>query len=118
MYLVPDTAVDKLWCTGIQFQIKEKNTGDFIFLGGVTTEIDGKKTVGGKSVVYPKTLDAEKKYGEWNKIEIIVQNGIIIQKLNGKTVNKTQNPSVNSGRILLQYEGYPIDFKNIIIKKL
>lgn len=118
MYLVPDTAIDKLWCTGIQFQIKQNSTGDFVFLGGVTTEIDGKKTTAGKSINYSKILDAEKEYGKWNKVEIIVQNGTIIQKLNGKTVNKAQNPSVNSGRISLQYEGFPIDFRKIKIIKL
>lgn len=118
MYLVPDTAIDKLWCTGIQFQIKQNCSGDFVFLGGVTTEIDGKKTTAGKSVNYSKMTNAEKEYGKWNKIEIIFQNETIIQKLNGRIVNKAKNPSVNSGKISLQYEGYPIDFRNIKIVKL
>ena len=118
MYLVPDTAKDMLWCTGIQYQIKEKSTGDFIFLGGVTAEIDGKKTTAGKSMVYPKTQEAEKLVGKWNKLEITVRNGTIVQKLNGKVVNTAKNPSVTSGRVLLQYEGYPVDFKKIIVQEL
>ncbi len=115
MYLVPDTAKDMLWCTGIQYQIKEKSTGDFIFLGGVTAEIDGKETTAGKSMAYPKIQEAEKPVGKWNKLEITVRNGTIVQKLNGKIVNTAKNPSVTSGRVLLQYEGYPVDFKNIIV---
>lgn len=118
MYLIPDTAIDKLWCTGIQYQIKQNCSGDFIFLGGVTAKIDGKQTTAGKSMVYSKILEAEKAYGKWNKIEIIFQNQTIIQKLNGKIVNEARNPSVKTGRISLQYEGFPIDFKNIKITKL
>lgn len=118
MYLVPDTAVDKLWCTGIQFQLKQDCTGDFVFLGGVTSEMDGIKTTAGKSVNYSKTTNAEKAHGKWNKVEIIFQNETIIQKLNGKIVNIAKKPSVTSGRILLQYEGYPIDFRNIKIINL
>lgn len=118
MYLVPDTAHNALWPAGIQFQIKQNSTGDFIFLGEITAEIAGKKTEAGKSVVYQKILDSEKKYGKWNKIEIIVKDGVITQKLNNKIVNKAVNPSVKSGHILLQYEGYPIDFKNVTIEKL
>ena len=118
MYLVPDTARDMLWCTGIQYQIKPQYTGDFIFLGGVTAEINGQKTQPGKSVSYPKILEAEKSPGQWNKIEIIYHDGSILQKLNGKVVNKAAHPSVTHGRILLQYEGYPIDFRKIVITEL
>ena len=118
MYLVPDTARDMLWCTGIQYQIKPHYTGDFIFLGGVTAEINGQKTQPGKSVSYPKILEAEKSPGQWNKIEIIYHDGSILQKLNGKVVNKAAHPSVTHGRILLQYEGYPIDFRKIVITEL
>ena len=39
------------------------------------------------------------------------------QRLNGKLVNKGTESSVNQGRILLQYEGFPIDFRKITIKK-
>ncbi|MHB9055882.1 MAG: 3-keto-disaccharide hydrolase [Paludibacteraceae bacterium] len=118
MYLVPDTASDILWPAGIQFQIKKGFSGDFIFLNGVTAEIDGKKTIPGKSIVYNRIAENEKEVGKWNRIEILVKNGIITQKLNGKIVNRAKNPSVLSGRILLQYEGYPVDFRKIKIKKL
>ena len=115
MYLVPDSAKDKIWCAGIQFQIKPEKTGDFIFLEGITAEINGEKTIAGKSMTYPKIKATEKSLGKWNKIKIIVRKNEIYQYLNGKLVNKAKNPSVQSGRILLQYEGFPIDFRNIII---
>ncbi len=113
MYLVPDTVKDEFWPAGIQCQIKQGYTGDFIFLNNVTAHIHGKETTAGKSVIYTRFADAEKPAGQWNKVEITFRNGVITQKLNGKTVNKAENPSLSSGRILLQYEGYPIDFRRI-----
>ena len=117
MYLVPAETPDVLWPKGIQFQIKEGATGDFVFLQEVTLNINGKKTEAGKSVVSKRFSDAEKPIGEWNKIVVISKNGKITQKLNGKLVNQGIESTVTEGRILLQYEGFPIDFRKVNIKK-
>lgn len=118
MYLVPSSAPDTLWPRGIQFQIKEGATGDFVLLQEVTLQINGKITVPGKSVAVARFADAEKPFGEWNIIVITSVNGKIKQELNGKLVNEGVEASVSEGRILLQYEGYPIDFRKIVIEKL
>jgi len=118
MYLVPKSAKDTLWPQGIQFQIKEGSTGDFILLQNVTLEQNGARNEPGRSVVVSKSENAENAAGEWNKIEIRVKKGSIKQYLNGRLVNEGRYPSVTKGRILLQYEGYPIDFRNIEIQKL
>ncbi|WP_372773340.1 DUF1080 domain-containing protein [Mangrovibacterium sp.] len=118
MYLVPETAKDTIWPQGIQFQIKEGATGDFILLKNVTIEKNGERNDPGASVVLPKDIAAENKPGEWNQITIRVEDGKISQYLNGRLVNEGQQASVKKGRILLQYEGFPIDFKNIHILKL
>ncbi|MEO8253586.1 MAG: DUF1080 domain-containing protein [Flavobacterium sp.] len=117
MYLVPSETPDVLWPKGIQFQIKEGATGDFVFLQNVTLTINGTKTEPGKSVVAKRFADAEKTIGEWNTIVITSKNGVISQKLNGKLVNKGIESSVTEGRVLLQYEGFPIDFRKVSIKK-
>ena len=118
MYLVPKSAKDTLWPQGIQFQIKEGATGDFILLQNVTLEKDGTRNEPGRSVAISKNENAENTAGEWNTIEILVENDLIKQYLNGKLVNEGRYPSVTKGRILLQYEGYPIDFRSIEITKL
>ncbi|MBD0725012.1 hypothetical protein B6A10_07460 [Flavobacterium sp. L1I52] len=118
MYLVPSETPDFLWPKGIQFQIKEGASGDFVLLQEVTLNINGTKTEAGKSVVSKRFADAEKPIGEWNKLQVISKNGVITQKLNGKLVNKGIESSVTEGRILLQYEGYPIDFRKVCIKKI
>jgi hypothetical protein len=117
MYLVPAETPDVLWPKGIQFQIKEGATGDFVLLQEVTLNINGTKTEPGKSVVAKRFADAEKAIGEWNKLEVTSKNGVITQKLNGKLVNKGIESSVTEGRVLLQYEGFPIDFRKVNIKK-
>ncbi len=118
MYLIPNDAEDMIWPMGFQFQIKKGATGDFIFLHQVTMELGGERTTPGNSEVFGRMKDATHPIGEWNTIEIIYKNGKIIQKLNGKLVNKGKNPSITNGRILLMYEGYPIDFRNVSIKEL
>ena len=113
MYLVPKEAPDKLWPKGIQFQIKKGATGDFILLQEISLEIKGKRTEPGKSVVVSRFEDAANPIGEWNTIVITSVNGTIKQELNGKLVNEGMMPTVSSGRILLQYEGFPIDFRRV-----
>ena len=107
-----------LWPKGIKFQIKKDTTGDFILLNEVTLEIKGVKTAPGKSVVANKFKDAANSIGEWNTIVITSKNGKIRQELNGKLVNKGKKSSVQEGRVLLQYEGFPIDFRKVEIKTL
>ena len=118
MYLVPTSTPDTLWPKGIQFQVKEGATGDFVLLQNVVLEVKSKKTEAGKSVVSARFDDAEKPYGEWNKVVITSLHGNIKQKLNGKLVNEGTQVEVSEGRILLQYEGYPIDFRKVLVRKL
>lgn len=117
MYFVPNNTPDELWPEGIQYQIKEGSTGDFILLKNVTLDVKGEKVGPGASVVSQNFFNAAKPIGQWNTIEVIVKNGTIIQKLNGQLINEGKNPSVTSGRILLQYEGFPIDFRKIELTK-
>ena len=118
MYLVPNNTPDELWPKGIQFQIKEGATGDFILLKDVTLEVKGEVAGPGASVVSKRFADAEKALGEWNTLVVTVKDGKVTQELNGQLVNEGSNPSVSGGRILLQYEGFPIDFRKVEILKL
>jgi hypothetical protein len=119
MYLVPKETPDELWPKGIQFQIKEGGaTGDFVLLQEVTLTINGIRTQPGKSVVAKRFQEAENPINEWNTLVITSNNGTITQELNGKLVNEGINSSVIKGRVLLQYEGFPIDFRKVEIIKL
>lgn len=118
MYNIPLDASDKIWPKGIQFQIKEKTTGDFIFLDQVAAKVNGKLIEAGASVVSPKFLANENPYGEWNTVVVKSFNGKIKQYLNGKLVNECTDASSTEGKISLNYERSPIDFRNITIKEI
>ena len=118
MYNIPSDSPNKIWPKGIQFQIKENTTGDFIFLDQVTAKVNGKLVEAGASVTSPKFSENEKPYGEWNSIVIKSFNGKITQYLNGKLVNECVEATATEGKISLNYEGAPIDFKNILIKNI
>jgi len=118
MYNIPTDSPDKVWPKGIQFQIKENTTGDFVFLDQVTAKVNGKLVETGASVTSPKFLENEKPYGEWNSITIRSFNGKITQYLNGKLVNQATEATSVEGRISLNYEGSAIDFKNIKVKQI
>lgn len=118
MYNIPVESPDKIWPKGIQFQIKEDTTGDFIFLDQVTAKVNGKLVEPGVSVTSPKFSYNENPYGEWNSVVIKSFNGKIKQYLNGKLVNECVEASSTEGKISLNYEAFPIDFKNIQLKNI
>lgn len=118
MYNIPTDSPDKIWPKGIQFQIKENTTGDFIFLDQVTAKVNGKMVEPGTSFTSPKFSENEKPYGEWNSIVIKSVSGKITQFLNEKLVNECIEASSVEGRISLNYEGSAIDFKNIRLKQI
>ncbi len=118
MYNIPSNSPDHIWPKGIQFQIKENTTGDFIFLDNITAKVNGNLVEAGASVVSPKFEANENPYGQWNKIVIRSINGKCTQYLNGKLVNECVEVSSREGKISLNYEGSPIDFRNIQLTKI
>jgi hypothetical protein len=72
-----------------------------------------------------KALDAEKPYGEWNDIELIVMGDSSIHIVNGQVVMRLFNSRIgssqkhlNSGRIILQSEGAEVYYKDIYIRQI
>ena len=118
MYNIHTDAPDILWPRGIQFQIKDGFTGDFVLLENVTLKVKGVTSTAGKSVSLTRFQDNEKHEGAWNTIRIVSKDGSVWQYLNGRLVNEGTEATSKKGRILLQYEGSPIDFRRLIIKTL
>lgn len=118
MYNIPADSPDNIWPKGIQFQIKENTTGDFIFLDNIIAVVNGKLVKAGASVTSPKFDANENPYGEWNQVLVRSVNGKITQYLNGKLVNECVEASSKEGKISLNYEGSPIDFRNIRLKSI
>ena len=109
---------DKIWPRSLECQIQEGDCGDIWLIDSAfvihTDTVSGKKPY--QRVV--KSKNAEKPNGEWNKVEVVVNNGDITYMVNGQVVNKARNPNPKAGRILLQSEGAELFYRNVEIQKL
>jgi len=111
---------DKVWPRSIECQLMHKNAGDFWLIGGTAVTVDGKTTEGtGKPTrVRKKEESSEKPVGEWNTYEIFCRADTIRCFVNGVLQNDATGASETSGKICLQSEGSPIEFRNIYIESL
>ncbi len=112
---------DKVWPKCIESQLKNGNAGDFVLIGGTGIKIDGKliQDASKKYIIVNKKQDSsEVPAGQWNSYDITCDGNIIINRVNGVLQNKGANATVTSGKICLQSEGSPIEFRNIYIEPL
>ncbi len=117
---------DKVWPNSIEAQLKAGFAGDL----WLNADKDGKlpklelpgeqKDAANKEGRHFFRLNkddkVEKEFGEWNEYEITCKGGDITLVVNGKTANKATGGQLKKGRIALQSEGAPIEFKEIEIK--
>lgn len=101
---------DKVWPKAIEAQLMNNNAGDFYSIDG--TQFAELKT--GRWL--PKRNETnENPPGQWNTYDIICRDNTITLYVNGLLQNKATETSVNSGKIALQSEGTPIEFRNITL---
>lgn len=60
---------------------------------------------------------ARKPVGEWNAIEITVKDGAVSSVLNGKAICTAESSELKDGRIGLQAELFPVEFRNVKIRE-
>ena len=126
----------KVWPRSIEFQIKEGETGDFWMTDGAAlTGADGKRVTGppgaalnighigkGPQKNVPgfrnSSGELEKPHGEWNTLEVVVDDKVIHQYVNGTLANVGRDPFPTEGKILFQSEGAEVFFRNIQIAPL
>jgi hypothetical protein len=109
---------DKVWPRSLEFQVQEGDCGDFWMTDSTTIIHSDTLTTPTNNLRVLKSKDAEKPAGEWNKVEIIVQNGKITHLLNGREVNSARLGNTTEGCIVLQSEGAEIYYRNMQIKEL
>jgi hypothetical protein len=62
--------------------------------------------------------DVESKLGEWTKVECVCEGSRIKVFVNGTQVNEAYDVFPAAGKILLQCEGFEIDFRNVQLQPL
>jgi len=117
--LVHMSGEDKVWPKSLECQLYSGNAGDFWVIGGLET---AEHANGGKRVKGRRTLklkdSTEKPPGQWNAYDIICKDDWIVVLVNGVLQNVATKCSASSGKICLQSEGTPIEYRNIYIEPL
>ena len=108
----------------VEVQLQHKNAGDiWAFHGRVLTgpasRIKNNDNPDiGKFSGTTKLLDTEKAAGQWNTMEILCTDDLIVVAVNGKIVNWVTGAEPIEGRIGFQSEGGPIEFRNAVLTVL
>lgn len=117
--LVHMSGPDRVWPKSLECQLYSQNAGDFWVIGGVETKEHAK---GGSRVRGRRTIklkdSSEKPLGEWNTYDIICKDDWVVVLVNGVLQNVATGCSVKSGKICLQSEGMPIEYRNIYVEPL
>jgi hypothetical protein len=107
------TGEDKIWPKTVEAQLKSGSAGDVFLMNGATLETDPARLDPANARRRVKIKAAEKPAGEWNEYEITVDGERIVLKVNGELLNEGKGAEVVAGKIALQSEGAPIEFRNI-----
>lgn len=112
---------DLIWPKGIEAQLQTGHSGDFASFGDARSreEIVSRNPRGVSTgrLVHPGP-SVEKPMGEWNRYDIVVSGDTITLTVNGTELNRMTGVLPSGGMILLQAEGTPIDFRNIVLTPL
>ena len=108
---------DMVWPKSLECQLASGNAGDFWVIGGFECSEHAKKSkrVRGRNVRKLKK-SSEKPIGQWNSYDIICKDDWVVVLVNGVLQNVATKCSLKSGRICLQSEGTPVEFRNIYIE--
>jgi hypothetical protein len=108
----------------VEVQLHHKNAGDVWAFHGRTIIDSGDRFASvdspdiGKFTGVKKVLDAEKAPGQWNNMEILCIEGLLVIVVNGNIVNWTTGAEAIKGRIGFQSEGGPVEFRNAVLTVL
>lgn len=110
---------DVVWPKGLECQLAAGNAGDFWVIGGVETTEHAK---GGQRVSSRRTMklkdSSEKPAGQWNSYDIVCKDDWVVVMVNGVLQNMATKCSEKSGKICLQSEGAPVEFRNVYLEPL
>jgi hypothetical protein len=117
--LVHMSEPDVVWPKSLECQLHSGNAGDFWVIGGLETTEHAKanERVKGRRTIKLKD-SSEKPPGEWNTYDIICKDDWIVVLVNGVLQNVATKCSEHSGKICLQSEGAPVEFRNVYVEPL
>ena len=108
---------DKVWPKCLECQGQYHNQGDFWEIGGFEFnehKVGGHRVRGRRVIKYGD--HNEKELGEWNVYEVWCVGDTVRPYINGKLMNEATGCVVQGGKLCLQSEGAPIEYRNITIE--
>lgn len=115
---------DLIWPNCIECQLMHEHAGDIVLIGkgaGVTIQ-DSTYLITSEENRYkvvPKLEEpSENQPGEWNSYDITSRDGEIEVIVNGVLQHTGSDMTLREGRIALQSEGSPMQFRNIYLEQL
>ena len=108
----------EVWPQCIEAQLKVGQAGDLVLMKGAGIAIYGQMhhDASKKYVVIPKRRpSSEQPPGLWNVYDIYCREDKIVLYVNGILQNEGAQATETSGKICLQSEGSPIEFRNIYV---
>lgn len=112
---------NKIWPKGVEAQLYAGHAGDFWLVDGFKLNVDKERQDKRTPRHYVRMMadkPVEKKIGAWNKYEITCKGDTIKLVVNGQLVNEGTRAEATRGKILLQSEGAPIEFRNVQLRPL
>ena len=116
--LLHATGPDKVWPKCIEAQLKVGRAGDFVLIGGPGIAKYGQMIQDtSKQFVSIKKRrpSTEQPPGLWTVYDIYCKEDKIVLYVNGMLQNEGAQATETSGKICLQSEGSPIEFRNIYV---
>lgn len=109
----------------LEAQLQHGNAGDIYGFHGMKVNGDPSRlrvvenhSLGGRLIGVSKVQGNEKRPGEWNRYEIVLDGSNLTLTVNGKAVNSAYGCEVIPGPIGLQSEGGEIHFRKVQITPL
>jgi putative membrane-bound dehydrogenase-like protein len=107
---------DKVWPRSIEAQLMHRNAGDIWNIDEFPMETERARTNGRHTA---KALPCnEKPIGEWNRYRITLDGGDLTLEVNGEVQNRARWCEPLPGKICLQSEGAPIEFKSVVLRPI
>jgi hypothetical protein len=111
---------DQVWPNCVECQLKTGNAGDFVLIGPGSITVNNEKHTNTERfhIIAKRQESNEASPGEWNHYKIVCKENTITCWVNDVLQNEGSETTLSSGKICLQSEGAPIEFRNIVLKPL
>lgn len=110
---------DRVWPLCFQMQLKPGRAGDMLPMAGATFAEKLSTPPNAKTPILDRSgPECEKPLGEWNACDIVCRDGTIEVTINGIAENKVTHVSPDSGKVGIQFEGWPHELRNVRIEPL